>query len=158
TGEVFVEAGQPLPAGWLLVLPLPRVVVLEEVRDPLILDSLEEGEARTHEAALLALFRALRPGSPPQLDRARALARERFADPARHSRGAGGRLRVNRRLSGLPGLTPGSGVGGPTGAALPRPADGGSSTALLPEDLVGAIRGLLALRAGRQQPDDLDHL
>ena len=45
--------------------------VIATVPDPLILNTLAEDGARTHEEALLKLYSRLRPGNPPQLDKAR---------------------------------------------------------------------------------------
>jgi DNA-directed RNA polymerase subunit beta len=66
--------------------------------DPLILNTLAEDGARTHEEALLKIYARLRPGNPPQLEKARKLFEEKFYDENRYRLGKVGRFRLNRKL------------------------------------------------------------
>src|SRR5204863_6182308 len=66
--------------------------------DPLILASLNEDPTSTHEEALLKIYQRLRPGNPPQLEKARELFREKFQDPNRYRLGKVGRFRINRKF------------------------------------------------------------
>ena len=43
------------------------------MRDPLILNTLREDTTNSHEEALLKIYQRLRPGNPPQLEKAREL-------------------------------------------------------------------------------------
>ncbi|RMH03585.1 MAG: DNA-directed RNA polymerase subunit beta [Planctomycetota bacterium] len=142
TGEVWAEAGQVITAEAaerIAASDLKQVEVLEVGDDTLILDSLKEDPASTHEEALAAIYGKLRPGNPVQLDKARDLLRDRFFDPQRYSLGRVGRFRINRKFR------------------RPEEADKGPTT-LLPEDFLDTIRYLLGLRAGVGEVDDIDHL
>src|SRR5207249_11724176 len=66
--------------------------------DPLILTSLKEDPTSTHEEALLKIYQRLRPGNPPQLEKARELFKEKFQDPNRYRLGKVGRFRINRKF------------------------------------------------------------
>src|SRR5262249_37282956 len=89
------------------------------------------------EAALLKIYQRLRPGNPAQLEKARELFREKFADPNRYRLGRGGRVRINRKV----------GQDGPeTGMTLPAVGFGNS------------VKDGLDLGAGKGHVDDIDHL
>jgi DNA-directed RNA polymerase subunit beta len=142
TGEIFLESGSELTAkhvDQIIVSNLQEIEVLGDVRDPLILNTLAEDKAKTHEEALLRIYGRLRPGNPPQLDKAIELFRERFFDPARYRLGRVGRFRMNRKFG------------------LNVPED---EMTLRAEDLVECIRYILRLRDpdGQAQVDDIDHL
>src|SRR6202042_495847 len=66
--------------------------------DSLILASIKEDPTTTHEEALLKIYQRLRPGNPPQLEKARELFREKFQDPNRYRLGKVGRFRINRKF------------------------------------------------------------
>src|SRR5438128_1293303 len=80
----------------------------------------------------------LRPGNPPQLEKARALFFEKFFDTNRYRLGRVGRFRINRKL----GLNVSEG-----------------EMTLRAEDLIASIRYLLRLRGDdpRAEVDDIDH-
>ncbi len=52
----------------------------------------------SHEEALLRIYQRLRPGNPPQLEKARTLFQEKFFDTNRYRLGRVGRFRINRKL------------------------------------------------------------
>ena len=54
---------------------------LGKVKDEIILASLEEDPTSTHEEALLKIYQRLRPGNPPQLEKAKQLFEEKFQRP-----------------------------------------------------------------------------
>ena len=89
---------------------------------PLIFNSLAEDTTSSHEEALLRIYQRLRPGNPPQLEKARALFHEKFYDTNRYRLGRVGRFRINRKLK------------------LNVPED---EMTLRPEDLIAAIKYLL---------------
>jgi DNA-directed RNA polymerase subunit beta len=68
------------------------------VTDPVILNTLAEDTAHTHEEALLKIYARLRPGNPPQLEKARKLFQEKFYDENRYRLGKVGRFRLNRKF------------------------------------------------------------
>src|SRR5204863_6457587 len=93
--------------------------------DPLILASLREDPTSTHEEALLKIYQRLRPGNPPQLEKARELFREKFQDSNRYRLGKVGRHRINRKFD------------------LKTPE---TEMCLTADDFVAAIKHLLGLR------------
>ena len=113
--------------------------VISGVKDPLILNTLAEDTSRSHEEALLKIYARLRPGNPPQLDKAKKLFNEKFFDENRYRLGKVGRFRLNRKFD------------------LPR--DGGAMT-LTVADIILCLKYLLKLRTGEAAfaVDDIDHL
>jgi DNA-directed RNA polymerase subunit beta len=140
TGEILVEAlqviNEPL-AGVVALSKVESVEVLEEVEDPLIVNSLAEDATSNHEEALLKIYGRLRPGNPPNLDKAKELFREKFFDPARYRLGRVGRFRLNRKF----------------GLDIPE-----TEQTLKPEDIINCIKYLLKLRHNEGEIDDIDHL
>ncbi len=81
--------------------------VITNPGDPLILNTLaderggrsaEAAQLSEHEAALLRIYARLRPGNPPQVDKARQLFDEKFFDENRYRLGKVGRFRINRKF------------------------------------------------------------
>ncbi|MEX2671706.1 MAG: DNA-directed RNA polymerase subunit beta [Phycisphaeraceae bacterium] len=107
TGEELVRAGAQLAEaiGKVQASALKKVAVIANVDDPLILNTVAaeqldpmEGHSE-YEAALLRLYARLRPGNPPQVDKAKALFAEKFFDENRYRLGKVGRFRVNRKFN-----------------------------------------------------------
>ncbi|MBM3984081.1 MAG: DNA-directed RNA polymerase subunit beta [Planctomycetes bacterium] len=142
TGEVLLKSGAQITAEsleTLLASSLKSLEIIENAEDdPVILYTLQEDDSRSHEEALLKIYGRLRPGNPPNIDKARTLFRERFQDPTRYRLGSVGRFRINRKF----------GHG--------NRAD--TEMTLLPQDIVDCIRYIMDLRAGRGLVDDIDHL
>jgi len=113
--------------------------VITKVTDPLILNTLAEDNSRSHEEALLKIYGRLRPGNPPQLDKAKKLFHEKFYDENRYRLGKVGRFRLNRKFD--------------------IEGDGGPMT-LTVQDLIYCLKYLLKLRTGEAAfaVDDIDHL
>jgi DNA-directed RNA polymerase subunit beta len=140
SGEVFVESGETLTkehVDRIYASTLKEVTVLGKVKDPLILTSLNEDPTNTHEEALLKIYQRLRPGNPPQLEKAKELFREKFQDPNRYRLGKVGRFRINRKFN----------------QDIPE-----AEMTLHPLDYLNAIRYVLGLRDGQGHVDDIDHL
>ncbi len=141
TGEVLVESGSTISKATAhdprRRRPRRRSSVLKEARDPLILQSLQEDPTTDHESALLRIYQRLRPGNPPQLEKARELFHEKFFDTNRYRLGKVGRFRINRKFN----------------QDIPE-----DRMTLDPLDYVNAIRYILNLRKGKGQVDDIDHL
>src|SRR6202040_4176859 len=104
---------------------------------PLILASLREDPTNSHEDALLKIYQRLRPGNPPQLEKAKELFKEKFQNPNRYRLGKVGRLRINRKFA----------------HDIPE-----SEMTLRALDYLNAIRYVLDLRGGEGIVDDIDHL
>jgi DNA-directed RNA polymerase subunit beta len=141
-GEVILEAGQKITknaAETICTSGLTSLEVMPDQKDQLIFNSLREDSTASHEEALLKIYQRLRPGNPPQLEKARALFHEKFYDTNRYRLGRVGRFRINRKL----------------GLSIPE-----SEMTLRPEDLIAAIKYLLKLRVDdvSAEIDDIDHL
>lgn len=108
TGEIYLDScgtfGKEV-VDKIMAAGLKEVTVLGKVRDPIILTSIKddqttkrEDDIPTHEKALLKIYQRLRPGNPPQLEKAKELFREKFQDPNRYRLGKVGRFRINRKF------------------------------------------------------------
>jgi len=142
--DVLVEGGKQITERAAEAVVEERladeVEIIEEVQDPLILLTIAEDPSDSHENALLRIYRRLRPGNPPSLEKARELFHERFYDTNRYRLGRVGRFRLNRKFD----------------QAVPE----GEMT-LTAEDLVACVKYIMGLRRGKSQGyavDDIDHL
>ncbi len=140
TGEVLVESGTVISKTMAQILAdnnIGTVKVVKDARDTLILASLQADPTSDHESALLRIYQRLRPGNPPQLEKARELFNEKFFDTNRYRLGKVGRFRINRKFN------------------QDVPEDRMTLEAI---DYVNAIRYILDLRKGEGIIDDIDHL
>jgi DNA-directed RNA polymerase subunit beta len=140
TGEVYADSGDALTkehVDRISASPVREVLVLGKVKDSLILNSLNEDPCATHEEALLRIYQRLRPGNPPQLEKAKELFKEKFQDPNRYRLGKVGRFRINRKFD----------------QDIPE-----TEMTLRALDYLNAIRYILRLREGQGHLDDIDHL
>ncbi len=141
TGEELVKAGCQIGDAVTRIQnsDIKQVRVIPRAGDPLILNTLAEDTSRSHEEALLRIYSKLRPGNPPQVDKARKLFTEKFYDENRYRLGKVGRFRLNRKLGGD---TP------------------DEDMVLHVEDVVECLKYLMLLRTGEAQfeVDDIDHL
>src|SRR5258708_5838901 len=102
TGEVLIDSGATISkvSGQVLAdAKIGVVSVLKDVQDQLILQSLQEDPTTDHESALLRIYQRLRPGNPPELEKAKELFHENFFDTNRYRLGKAGRIRINRNFS-----------------------------------------------------------
>ncbi len=141
-GEIIVEAGQKITknaAETICTSGVEQIEVISPPKVPLIFTALADDSTSSHEEALLRIYQRLRPGNPPQLEKARQLFSEKFTDVNRYRLGRVGRFRINRKL----GLNVSE-----------------KEMTLRPEDLIAAITYLLDLSAstGKAEIDDIDHL
>ncbi len=150
TGEEMVPLGGQVgeKIEEVLASPIEKVAIIANPSDMLILNTLadERGSqvdpgtpVSEHESALLSLYGRLRPGNPPQVDKARQLFEEKFFDENRYRLGKVGRFRINRKFD------------------LDVPED---VMQLRAEDFLHVIQYILDLRAQRNKAhvDDIDHL
>ena len=100
TGEEVVRAG--CQAGdavdRIKELGIKQVEVIDKVADPIILNTIAADGTRTYEEALLRIYSRLRPGNPPNADKAKKLFTEKFYDDNRYRLGKVGRFRLNRKF------------------------------------------------------------
>ncbi len=141
SGEELVRAGCQFgdALARIQASDIKQVRVIAKATDALLLNTLAEDTSRSHEEALLKIYARLRPGNPPQLDKARKLFSEKFFDDNRYRLGKVGRFRLNRKLDH--GINDGDMV-------------------LRVEDVVACFKYLMLLRTGEAQytVDDIDHL
>jgi len=150
TGEELVPLGAQIGDNVDTVIgsSLKTVKVISNASDMLILNTIADEkqtnlhtdlDVTEHEAALLALYARLRPGNPPQVDKARALFEEKFYDENRYRLGKVGRFRINRKFD------------------MDTPED---VMRIRAEDFLEVIKYMLDLRNNRNKAhiDDIDHL
>jgi DNA-directed RNA polymerase subunit beta len=157
TGEELVGVGRPIgeaAAAKIMSSKLKTVRVIQNPADTLILNTVAEEKLEQfaefaeseYEQALLKIYSKLRPGNPPQVEKAKALFVEKFFDDSRYRLGRVGRFRINRKFD------------------LKTPED---MMFIRAEDFLRVIQYLLDLRSKRVDPesgfpvaqvDDIDHL
>jgi DNA-directed RNA polymerase subunit beta len=148
SGEEIVKAGATIGEAIESVLAsrLKTIDVVADVSDELILNTLSEERSTEvelpvseHEAALLHLYARLRPGNPPQVDKAKQLFAEKFFDLNRYRLGKVGRFRINRKFDLEVAET---------------------EMTVRAEDFLNVIKYILDLRNNRNKAhiDDIDHL
>ncbi len=143
TGEVYAEAGDEITpalvdiieqAGLtdLPVLHIDHVSVGPYIRNTLLID-----KNASREEALIDIYRVMRPGEPPTLETAEALFKGLFFDSERYDLSTVGRVKMNSRLE-------------------QQTVD--SIRVLRKEDIIAILKVLVALKDGRGEIDDIDHL
>jgi DNA-directed RNA polymerase subunit beta len=142
SGEIMAEAGHVITrpiAEEINASKLKACEIIENVEDRLCLDSIHEDPTASYEDALLRIYQRLRPGNPPQLEKAVDLFKEKFFDVNRYRLGRVGRFRINRKFN----------------QDVPD-----SEMTLKPEDIVNSIRYMMKLRSGEATAniDDIDNL
>ena len=139
SGEELVKAGAMISDALqkIQASSLKSVECVTKVNDPLILNTLAEDTAESHEAALMKIYARLRPGNPPALDKAKTLFTEKFFDENRYRLGRVGRFRINRKFD---------------------QSVSENVMTLRSEDLVNSLKYMFKLRSGEGYVDDIDHL
>jgi DNA-directed RNA polymerase subunit beta len=143
TGEVLLEANEELTARVLSIAQekkIDKIEVFFPERDEvgsIISQTLRKDAIKTHEEALIEIYRRLRPGDPPTLDSSRSLFENMFFNPQKYDFSRVGRLKLNTKLK------------------LKTPLD---EKILHPQDFYEVIKYLLKLRKNPANVDDIDHL
>src|SRR5881394_3829737 len=139
SGEEVVKAGAQIAEALnkSQSTSLKSVECVTKVNDPLILNTLAEDTADSHKSALLKIYARLRPGNPPQEDKAKTLFQEKFFDENRYRLGRVGRFRIDRKFD----------------QNVPE-----TVMTLRSEDLVNSLKYMFKLRSGEGYVDDIDHL
>lgn len=141
-GEILIEAGHRISkdvAEAICTSGVKSIDIIDAPKIPLIFNALADDNTSSHEEALLRIYQRLRPGNPPQLEKARSLFNEKFYDANRYRLGRVGRFRLNRKL----------------GQEIDE-----SVMTLRPEDIVASIRYVINLfdPESGAEIDDIDHL
>jgi DNA-directed RNA polymerase subunit beta len=148
-GEILAKACEVLSEGVfnnLRDLGIETISVITAVKgsdlpvkeDDILLNTLQQDEAQSHEEALLRIYRRLRPGNPTDEAKVREFFTDRFLNDQRYNLGSVGRFRINRKLK-----------------------IEGDSRVLTVDDYTRALTYLLTLirtNAAAGEVDDIDHL
>ena len=143
TGEVYAEAGDEITPALVDVIEeakltdLPVLFIDHVSVGPYIRNTLMIDKNASREEALIDIYRVMRPGEPPTLETAEALFRGLFFDGERYDLSAVGRVKMNSRLELKTDDT---------------------IRVLRKEDIIAILRVLVALKDGRGEIDDIDHL
>ena len=143
TGEVILEANEPIDARLMLQAQEKAVELIEvffpekDETGPVLSATLRKDPIRTHEEALIEIYRRLRPGDPPTLESSRSLFENMFFNPQKYDFSRVGRLKLNTKLK------------------LTTPLD---EKILHPQDFYEVIKYLLKLKRNPANVDDIDHL
>ena len=143
TGEVILEANEeviPRKVSEAQEKQVNEIEVFWPERDDIgnvLSTTLRKDTIRTHEEALIEIYRRLRPGDPPTLDSSRSLFESMFFNAQKYDFSRVGRLKLNTKLG------------------LDTPLD---EKILHPPDFYAVIKYLLALRRNPTNADDIDHL
>ena len=139
SGEELVKSGAQIGPALekIQASNLKSVAVITKVTDPLILNTLGDDNSASHEDALLRIYARLRPGNPPQLDKAKTLFEEKFFDDNRYRLGRVGRFRINRKFDQNVSE---------------------DEMILRSEDFVNSMKYMIKLRNNEGYTDDIDHL
>jgi DNA-directed RNA polymerase subunit beta len=147
TGEELCKVGAQIGDAYdaILASPIKKISVIADPADPIILNTLAVekldflADATEHESALLKIYGKLRPGNPPQVEKARSLFADKFFDDKRYRLGKVGRFRINRKFD------------------MDVPED---IMHLRPDDFIAVVEYMLELRARKDTAhiDDIDHL
>jgi DNA-directed RNA polymerase subunit beta len=141
-GEIIVECGHRITktnAAEIIEAGIKQATIIQDAPDNLIINSVLEDSTNSHEEALLKIYQRLRPGNPPQLEKAITLFKEKFFDVNRYRLGRVGRFRINRKFS---------------------QDISDEEMTLQPVDFINSIRYLVKLRVKDQTAhvDDIDNL
>ena len=143
TGAIYVEAGDELDPEKVLALieagfeEIPTLDIDHVTTGAYIRNTMAADKVRDREQALFEIYKVMRPGEPPTLDAAEAMFQSLFFDPDRYDLSAVGRVKMNMRLQ------------------LDTPD---TQRTLRREDILAVVQGLVELREGKGEVDDIDHL
>ncbi|MGA0617694.1 DNA-directed RNA polymerase subunit beta [Paracoccus sp. KR1-242] len=153
TGFIYAEAGDEITleydrdgevSGGLLKVLLDNGIEDVPVLDidhvnvgPYIRSTMAADKNMSREGALMDIYRVMRPGEPPTVEAASTLFNSLFFDSERYDLSAVGRVKMNMRLD------------------LDAPD---TQRTLRKDDIIACIRGLVELRDGKGEIDDIDHL
>ncbi|MBI5038759.1 MAG: DNA-directed RNA polymerase subunit beta, partial [Nitrospirae bacterium] len=104
---------------------------------PVIRDTLAQENIDSPDAAIIEIYKRLRPGESPTIDTARIMFDNLFFNPRRYDLAPVGRLKLNKKLDVDVPLT---------------------QRTLASQDIVETIRYLVNLKSNKGEIDDIDHL
>jgi DNA-directed RNA polymerase subunit beta len=143
TGEVLFEAGDPVSADWIEVFREHGITEADlifpewDLVSDILVNTVRKDSAKSFEAAIIEIYRRMRPGDPPTLESAKALFEGMFFDSRKYDFSRVGRFKFNIKLD------------------LDTPVSQKTMTA---EDFFVVINYLLRLRKDVGRVDDIDNL
>ncbi len=153
TGAIYVEAGDEITADYDrdgdLTGGTLKVLLDNGVTDIPVLDidninvgaymrnTMAADKNMNRDQALMDIYRVMRPGEPPTVEAASSMFDSLFFDSERYDLSAVGRVKMNMRLN------------------LDAPD---TQRTLRKDDIIACIAGLVELRDGKGEIDDIDHL
>ncbi|MDB5866127.1 MAG: rpoB, partial [Betaproteobacteria bacterium] len=143
TGEVIASANDEITEEVLAKLREAGIERIQTIhtndldQGPYISSTLRIDETADQMAAMVAIYRMMRPGEPPTEEAVKTLFNGLFFSEDRYDLSAVGRMKFNRRVGREQLEGPGT---------------------LSPDDIVAVIKILVDLRNGRGEIDDIDHL
>ena len=143
TGEILIECNSIIDEEILNTLQTLRLKEVQTLyindleSGPYMSDTLRADSTTNDIEALVEIYRMMRPGEPPTKEAATTLFNSLFFNPERYDLSDVGRMKFNKRLG--------------------RSSIEGNSV-LENEDIVDALKTLVAIRNGKEQVDDIDHL
>lgn len=146
SGLLYGKAGEKLSTAMLKRIVDLGITELSIATDAdenhSIIKMLAKDPTDSYEAALKDFYRKIRPGEPATLSNARSVIMRLFFDPKRYNLGRVGRYKLNRKLG------------------FPIDDESLATVTLKKEDIIGALKYLIALKMGdkRASTDDIDHL
>ncbi|TKD18111.1 DNA-directed RNA polymerase subunit beta [Rhodobacter capsulatus] len=153
TGYIYIEAGDELTAeydrdGQLVggsvktlldngITEIPCLDIDNINVGPYIRNTMAADKNMGRDGALMDIYRVMRPGEPPTVEAASSMFDTLFFDSERYDLSAVGRVKMNMRLD------------------LDAPD---TQRTLRRADIIACIKGLVELRDGKGEIDDIDHL
>ena len=144
TGEVLVSANTEIDNSIIEVLREANIAEIQTLyindldKGPYISTTLQADPTSNRLEALVEIYRMMRPGEPPTKDSAEQLFQNLFFNPERYDLSEVGRMKFNRRLK--------------VDAAKETPG------ILDLDDILSVMKGIVAIRDGHDNVDDIDHL
>jgi DNA-directed RNA polymerase subunit beta len=143
TGEVLYEASENVPADWADVLRERGIIEFDvifpewDLVSDILLNTVRKDTAKSFEAAIIEIYRRMRPGDPPTLESAKTLFEGMFFDSRKYDFSRVGRFKFNIKLD------------------LESPV---TQKTMTPDDFYVVINYLLRLRKDVGRVDDIDNL
>jgi len=144
TGEVLVSANTEIDQSIIEAIREANITELHTLyineldKGPYISSTLRADPTSNRLEALVEIYRMMRPGEPPTKDSAEQLFQNLFFNHERYDLSEVGRMKFNRRLKiDTAKETPGI---------------------LDLDDILGVMKGIVAIRDGHDTVDDIDHL
>lgn len=142
SGEVFAKIGAIITAEVLQLIVEHKIksvpiLAINPQSAPYIRNTLFADKNQDQAAALIDIFKVLRPGEPATVEAGQALFNSLFFDNERYDLSEVGRIKMNSRL----------------GLSMPE-----TTVTLTSDDIKYILKVLVELKDGKGQIDDIDHL